>query len=96
MRRCYLVCSDISDARRLRQVHQTVKGYGIAWQYSVFFCILKEIDRARLQTDLSEIIHHTEDQVTILDLGPDEDKARDRVTTLGRSLPTPCRNTIVI
>jgi CRISPR-associated protein Cas2 len=28
MRRCYLVCYDICDPKRLRQVHKTCKGFG--------------------------------------------------------------------
>ena len=52
MRRCYLVCYDIRDAKRLRRVHKLMKGYGEPWQYSVFFCVLKEIDRVRMQSKL--------------------------------------------
>ena len=32
MRRCYLVCYDIRDPKRLRRVHKTMKGYGESWQ----------------------------------------------------------------
>jgi CRISPR-associated protein Cas2 len=45
MRRCYLVCYDIRDPKRLRRTHKLVKAYGEAWQYSVFYCTLKAIDR---------------------------------------------------
>ena len=60
MRRCFLVCYDIRDPKRLRLVHRIVKGYGESWQYSIFFCVLKSIDRVRLQAELEE------------ELGPEE------------------------
>jgi CRISPR-associated protein Cas2 len=87
MRRCYLVCYDIRNPKRLRHVHKVLKGYGEAWQYSVFFCVLKDIDRVRLQTSLEEQINHQEDQALILDLGPDEQAARQTATVIGLPLP---------
>lgn len=87
MRRCYLVCYDIRDPRRLRRPHKVCKGYGEAWQYSVFFCVLKEIDRVRLQRDLEEEMNLKEDQALIVDLGGDEQKAREAASAIGQSLP---------
>ena len=43
MRRCYLVCYDIRDPKRLRRVNKVIKGYGESWQYSVFFCVLARL-----------------------------------------------------
>lgn len=80
MRRCYLVCYDIRDPKRLRRVHRVLRGYGEAWQFSVFFCVLKDIDRVRLQTDLEEQMNQKEDQTMILDLGPNEKEAREAAT----------------
>lgn len=96
MRRCYLVCYDIRDARRLRRVFRTMKGYGEHWQFSVFFCVLKDIDRVRMQTDLEAEMNRREDQVLIVDLGPDEQKAREATTTLGPSLGPPEAGTVVV
>lgn len=87
MRRCYLVCYDISDPKRLRRVHKVLKGYGECWQFSIFFCVLKEIDRVRLQTDLEEQMNLKEDQTMILDLGPNEKAARYAATVIGQPLP---------
>ncbi len=87
MRCCYLVCYDISNAKRLRRVHKLMKGFGESWQYSVFFCILKDVDRVRMQTMIEEEINHREDQVMLLELGSDEQSARRRITVLGESLP---------
>lgn len=96
MRRSYLVAYDIRDPRRLRRVHRLLKAYGEPWQLSVFFCVLKDIDRVRLESDLRTLIHHHSDQVLILDLGPDEATVRQRATTLGPALPEPPSGYIVI
>lgn len=96
MRRCYLVCYDICEPKRLRRVHKTMKGFGEPWQYSVFFCVLKDIDRVRLQTALEMVMNLREDKVMILDLGPDEEEARANTTVLGPSLPPGCRGMVVL
>ena len=96
MRRCYLVCYDIRDPKRLRRVHKVIKGYGESWQFSVFFCVLKDIDRVRLQTDLEEQMNRKEDQAMILDLGSDETRAREVATVIGRPLPEQDSKIVVV
>lgn len=87
MRHSYLVTYDIRDQKRWRQVFKVMKGHGEHWQYSVFFCVLKSIDRVRMQTQLEEAMNLKEDQAVIIDLGTDEDAARAAATVLGPSLP---------
>jgi CRISPR-associated protein Cas2 len=87
MRRCYLVCYDIRDAKRLRRVHKVMKGYGEAWQYSVFFCVLKDIDRVRMQSDLEAQMNLRDDQALIIDMGSDENASRDATSIVGQPLP---------
>lgn len=87
MRRCCLVCYDIREPKRLRFVHKMLRGYGEPWQYSVFFCSLKDIDRVRLQADLEERMNLKEDRAIILDLGSDEKQAREAVAIIGQPLP---------
>ena len=87
MRRCYLICYDIRDPKRLRRVHRAVKGYGEAWQYSIYFCVLKPIDRVRLQAELEEQMNLKEDQAMIIDLGPNETQARTAAAVIGQPLP---------
>lgn len=96
MRRCYLVCYDIRNPKRLRRVHNVLKGYGEAWQFSVFFCVLKDIDRVRLQSDLEEQMNPKEDQTMILDLGPNEVEARKAATVIGQALPDQDSGTVVV
>nr|QBM02858.1 CRISPR-associated endoribonuclease Cas2 [uncultured archaeon] len=87
MRRCYLVCYDICDPKRLRRVFKILKGYGEHWQFSIFFCVLKDIDRVRLQSDIEAETNLKEDQTMIIDMGPDEEAAREAATVLGQALP---------
>lgn len=96
MRRCYLLCYDIADAKRLRRVHKIAKSYGESWQYSVFFCTLRDIDRVRLERDLTEAANLKQDQLLIIDLGPHDEAVRKSVTTLGASLPLPVSRVLVV
>ena len=96
MRRCYLVCYDISDPKRWRKVFRSMKGYGEHWQYSVFFCVLRDIDRARMEGELTDLINMKADQCIIIDLGADEESAREAVVVLGESLPRAQTGVVVV
>jgi len=96
MRRCYLVCYDIRDPKRLRRTHKLMKAYGEPWQYSVFYCTLKAIDRVRLESALREVVNLKVDQVLIVDLGANEETAREAATTLGPALPEQEAGVLVI
>lgn len=96
MRRCYLVCYDIRNDKRLRRTHKLMKAYGEPWQYSVFYCTLKPIDRVRLENDLKEILNLKEDQVLIVDLGGNEEAARESATVVGQGLPKGDTGVVVI
>ena len=72
-RKRYLVAYDITEDKRLRRVHKTMKGYGWRLQYSVFVCDLDQMELLAMRTDLGDIIHHALDSIAIVDLGdPDE------------------------
>ena len=93
MRTSYLVCYDICEDKRLRKVFQILRGYGDHLQYSVFECQLTRSDLARLRADLAEVIHHKEDQVLFVDLGPAEGRGDRVITSLGKpytNIDSPC------
>jgi CRISPR-associated protein Cas2 len=93
MRNSYLVCYDICEDKRLRKVFQLMRGYGDHLQYSVFECQLTPVDLVKLRRDLGGIIHHKEDQVLFIDLGPSEGRGDRVITALGKpytNLDSPC------
>jgi len=96
MRRCFLVCYDVRDPKRLRRVHRLMKAYGEPWQYSVFYCTLRAIDRVRLENALRELLNLRVDQVLIVDLGANEDAAREAAATLGPAVPEQESGVVVI
>lgn len=70
-----------------------MRGYGDHLQYSVFECQLNDRDLVRLRKQLSDIIHHTEDQVLFVNLGPADGRGDRVITALGKpytSLDAPC------
>ncbi len=93
MRQSYLVCYDISDDKRLRKVFKTMRGYGDHLQFSVFECHFTPSDLVRCRAELSKIIHHDDDQVLFVHLGPAEGRGDRVITALGQpyvSLDAPC------
>lgn len=96
MRCCYLVCYDVQNDKRLRRIPKVMKAYGEPWQYSVFYCTLKAIDRVRMENDARDVLNLKEDQFLIVDLGSNEEAAREAATVLGESLPEAETGTVVI
>lgn len=83
VRRTYIVTYDICDAKRLRKVFRTCRDFGNHLQYSVFECDLNPTERVKLVSLLEEVIHHGEDQVLFIDLGPTQGRGDRTITALG-------------
>ena len=96
MRHTYVVSYDVSDPKRLRQVFKTMLGYGDHLQLSVFRCDLSARELVELRAKLSGIIHHTEDQVLFVEVGPSDGRASTAFSTLGRAYAAPERAAIVL
>ena len=62
----------------------------------MFFCVLKEIDRVRMQADLENEMNLKEDQALVIELGDDEGRSREMATTIGQSLPKQESGAVVI
>ncbi len=82
--RLYIVAYDIADPKRWRRIFKLMKGYGEWLQLSVFQCRLTAKQQAELIALLDGIIHHREDHVILLDLGPAATVV-PRVTSLGKA-----------
>jgi CRISPR-associated protein Cas2 len=93
----FLVTYDITEAKRLRKVFKVLNGYGDHLQYSVFRCDLSKKERMLLLTDLAEVIHHQDDQVLFVDLGPAEGvNTEARITALGQAYEPKVRRVVVV
>ena len=93
MRTSYIVAYDISDDKRLRKVFQIMRKYGDHLQFSVFECQMTPSDLVRCRADLAKIIHHTEDQVLFINLGPAEGRGDRVISALGKpytAVDAPC------
>lgn len=96
MRNRYLITYDISDDERRNLVFKTLRGAGDHIQYSVFRCDLSEKEKVTLVAQLHPMIHHAEDQILVVDLGPVDGRGSTCVEPIGRPYFSPERSAIVI
>ena len=82
-RRNYLITYDVADDKRRNKLFVFLQGQGDHAQYSVFFCELSPTELAIARSTISGIIQHREDQVLILDLGPEEKSMEKSLEVLG-------------
>ncbi len=94
-RRHYLISYDISDDRRRNKIFQALDGTGDHVQFSVFLCELNRRELAELRSELESHVHHREDQVLILDLGPAHLSLESAMQVLGRPHEPLVRTVIV-
>ena len=72
-----------------------MEGYGEWLQLSVFQCRLTARRRVEMVSDLDTIIHHGDDHVLTVDLGP-ADKVSPRVESLGKSFNVVARAPVIV
>ncbi len=96
MRQTYIVSYDICDDKRLRRVFKTLRGWGDHLQYSVFRCELTHRELVELRTELGKIIHHTEDQVLFVDVGPVSGRGSTSIAAIGKAYMAPERLAVVV
>lgn len=95
MRRTYLVTYDIADDKRRTRVFKTLLGFGDHVQYSVFLCELNETEYVDLRSRLRSIIHHRDDQVLLVDLGPTTHSLTEILEVVGRAYSPPARTFVI-
>ncbi len=83
MRTTYLVCYDIANDKRLRQVFKICRSMGSHIQFSIFECELNPSERIKMEQSLQEIIKNDEDQVLFVSLGPSEGRGDRVIKALG-------------
>jgi CRISPR-associated protein Cas2 len=96
MRQTYIVTYDVCDPKRLRRVFKTLKGYGDHLQLSVFRCALSNRELIELRARLGGIVHHGEDQVLFVDVGPEDGRGSISISALGLAYCQPERHAVVV
>lgn len=96
MRHLFIVSYDISNRLRWAKVYKTMRGFGEHLQLSVFQCDLTPAQKVRMVAALSEIIHHEEDQVVFIDLGPTEGREVKEIQAIGRPMEVVGREPMVV
>jgi CRISPR-associated protein Cas2 len=91
----YLVTYDIRDPKRWRRVFRLMKGYGDWLQLSVFQCRLSRKRHAELIALLDGMIHHSEDHVLIINVGPAE-SVKPQVVSLGKDFDVIERQPVIV
>lgn len=95
-RRRFLVCYDIRDPKRLRQVHKTMKGFGWPMQYSVFICDLDRQEYLEMESRLGCVIHHGVDAIAMIDLGEPVERGRKCFSFMGQMPALPTSGPVII
>lgn len=91
----YVVTYDIRDPKRWRRIFRVMKGYGEWVQLSVFQCRLNRQRHAELIALLDGMIHHADDHVVLMDVGP-ADKVAPHITSLGRNFAPIERASVIV
>jgi CRISPR-associated protein Cas2 len=84
MRTRYLLCYDVRDDRRLRRTIAVAEAWGERIQYSVFVCDLTDVERARLEGALRDVLDVTVDRALLIDLGPTDGGSSRRFRWISR------------
>lgn len=58
-----VVAYDIPDDKRRTRIHKALKSYGQWMQFSLFECVLTEIEYAKLRARLAKIIKPDQDSI---------------------------------
>jgi CRISPR-associated protein Cas2 len=74
MRTTYIISYDIRHPKRLKKTHKCLLGWGDPIQYSVFRCSLTDSEHLKLTIALKAIINHHQDQILIINLGPERSR----------------------
>ena len=96
MRQTFIVSYDIADPKRLRRVYRLMRGWGDHIQLSVFRCELSARELVELRSSLVRVIHHAEDQVLFVDVGPVDGRGSTSIRSIGKVYSAPERCAMVV
>ncbi|GEM_PF-302323 len=98
-RRLYLctydVFSDSAGDKRRRNLYELLLDHGEHVQYSVFLCELTGGERISLISVARRILHETQDQLLVVDIGPEDFDWTGRLSCLGKAWTPKVRSFII-
>lgn len=94
-RRIYLCTYDVSEDKRRNKLFELLKDHGEHVQFSVFLCSLTTSEVRRLGALALEIIHQDDDQLLVIDIGPDEVDWTASLTCHGKTWSPDVRSQII-
>lgn len=94
-RRVYLCSYDVSEDKRRNKLFDLLSDHGDHVQFSVFLCSLTKVEMKQLAAAAAKIIHREEDQLLVLDTGPEAGDWVDGLTCVGKRWLPPVRSQIV-
>jgi CRISPR-associated protein Cas2 len=94
-RRIYLCTYDVGDDKRRDRLFELLKDHGEHVQFSVFLCSLTAAEMKRLSSVAAEIVHRDDDQLLLIDIGPDVVDWTTSLSCLGRTWSPTVRSRII-
>lgn len=91
----FLIAYDVADDKRRAAAFKLLHDYGDRLQFSVFVCDLTDREAIDLRRRLAEGIHHQEDSVVIVGLGPSVNDIGESLDTLGKPLTTKEKSIVI-
>lgn len=91
----YIVAYDIANQKRWRRIFKLMHGYGEWLQLSVFQCRMSRRRHAEMIQLLDGIIHHKEDHVITMEVGP-ADSVTPKVVSLGKTFEAIARDPVIV
>jgi CRISPR-associated protein Cas2 len=89
VRNVYIIAYDVVVDKRRTKVHKLLKGRGDALQYSLFHCALSPTELVELKAAMWDALNLNDDRLVILDLGPQDGRAKLAIKTWGKPLEQP-------
>jgi len=91
----YDIASDKAGDKRRTKVFDALMARGDHAQFSVFFCQLNPRELAELRGEIIDIVHHDDDQVLIVDLGPGHNPLENGIEYVGKPFGVTSRVIVV-
>ena len=91
----YDVASDKEGDKRRAKLFELLLNHGEHVQFSVFLCVLTRSEHVQLNATAEAILHREQDQLLIIDLGPDRVDWTTGLNCIGKKWTPQVRSRIV-